>query len=84
MPQDLAAGACIQVLIVGGDVGALAATRAALAAQRRAPDRVLTLAEDGLAALGEGGWTLLLHAGDTLEVDALARLHPGQAASAAG
>jgi len=25
--------------------------------------------------LGEGGWTLLLHAGDTLEVDALARLH---------
>lgn len=71
----LAAGVHIQVLIAGGDAVAITRTRAALDAQQRAPDRVLTLAEDGLTALGEEGWTLLLHAGDTLETDALARLH---------
>ncbi|MCD6663412.1 MAG: glycoside hydrolase family 99-like domain-containing protein [Comamonas sp.] len=71
----LAAGVHIQVLIAGGDAVAITRTRAALDAQQRAPDRVLTLSEDGLTALGEEGWTLLLHAGDTLETDALARLH---------
>lgn len=75
----------LQVAIAAGDPQAAAATRQSLQAQSRQADSVVSANADGswVEALDVSprSWTLLLAPGDTLEVDALARLEQAVAAA---
>jgi len=75
----------LQVAIAAGDPQATAATRQSLQAQSRPADSVVSANADGnwVVALDDNvhSWTLLLAPGDTLEVDALARLEQAVAAA---
>lgn len=75
----------LQVAIAAGDPQTTAATRQSLQAQHRPADKVVSATADSswVAALDDSAhsWTLLLAPGDTLEMDALARLEQAVAAA---
>ena len=64
----------IKIFVSGKDENSLKSTLNSLSNQLRVPDEILTKKYTTTSQINEKEWILLLHAGDTLESDALARL----------